>query len=360
MATNPMRHSLRMSCFFALLLGLVGVLPAFANQQEKERMDRALSAQSTPLAVPPTSEDSGRATAAAGVELVADGSFEVGPAPSGTFTFTTVSSAWSWQTTGTAGTPNPRYYSSTTNPAHTGNWCLYFDFGPSTNRLQQTVAIPAGVTAALSFWLKVGTTETTGSFAYDTLRASVTDLSGSVPTSSLTYSNLDASAGFSYYKHSLDLSAFAGKTVRLQFDTSADSTNSTIFLLDDVSILTSDTTSLYISDAPGDSRFKVNVAWNTVQGGGLSGNGNPIPLSSLGIPRGGLFWFFSADNPEVVVKVLNGCSVNGAYWVFYVAGTNVGMTTTVTDTKTGRVKTYRNPDLTQAAPVQDTSAFTCP
>ena len=30
----------------------------------------------------------------------------------------------------------------------------------------------------------------------------------------------------------------------------------------------------------------------------------------------GLFYFFSWDNPEVLVKVVNGCGVNGHYWVF--------------------------------------------
>lgn len=121
-----------------------------------------------------------------------------------------------------------------------------------------------------------------------------------------------------------------------------------------------DPTTLFVSDQPGDNRFKINVSWNTVQGGGQSGNGTAIPLASMGIQRGGVFWFFGADNPEAMVKVLNGCSSNGAYWVFYSAGTNVGMTTTVTDTKTGRVKSYQNPDLTPAAPVQDVNAFPCP
>ena len=46
--------------------------------------------------------------------------------------------------------------------------------------------------------------------------------------------------------------------------------------------------------------------------------------------------------------------MNNHHWVFITAGTNVGLVTTVTDTKTGAVKTYSNPDLTVAAPIQDT------
>jgi hypothetical protein len=117
---------------------------------------------------------------------------------------------------------------------------------------------------------------------------------------------------------------------------------------------------LCLDDQPGDKRFKVEVLYQTSQGGGLAGNGNAIPLSPLGVNRGGLFWFFSADNPEMLVKVLNACSTSTpSYWVFYSAGTNVGFSVTVTDSVTGRTKTYSNPDLTSAPPVTDTSALPC-
>ena len=111
----------------------------------------------------------------------------------------------------------------------------------------------------------------------------------------------------------------------------------------------------------GDKRFKVEVAYQTSQGGGLSGKGQSIPLASIGITHGGAFWFFSADNPEMLVKVVDGCAANGNKWFFGSAGTNVGMTVTLTDTTTGAQKIYTNPDLNPAAPIQDTAAFaTCP
>jgi hypothetical protein len=120
-------------------------------------------------------------------------------------------------------------------------------------------------------------------------------------------------------------------------------------------------TTLCIDSNTGDRRFKVQVSFQTSQGGGSSGNGQALSLTSLGVTHGGLFTFFSADNPEMIVKVLNGCAVNSRYWVFITAGTNVGLTTTITDTKNGQVKTYTNPDLTPAVPVQDTGALaTCP
>ena len=71
-------------------------------------------------------------------------------------------------------------------------------------------------------------------------------------------------------------------------------------------------------------------------------------------------WFFSPDNPEMLIKILNACGVNGHYWVFYSAGTNVGLVTTVTDTITGRVRRYTNPDLLPAPALQHTQAFSCP
>jgi hypothetical protein len=40
--------------------------------------------------------------------------------------------------------------------------------------------------------------------------------------------------------------------------------------------------------------------------------------------------------------------------------TNVSVTLTVTDTVTGAVRTYTNPQGTAFAPIQDTNAFVCP
>jgi hypothetical protein len=118
-------------------------------------------------------------------------------------------------------------------------------------------------------------------------------------------------------------------------------------------------TTLCIDDQPGDRRWQVSVGFNTQQGGGLSGSGNAIPLAGLGVSRGGLFWFFSADNPEMLIKVLNGCAVNQRFWVFYSATTNVGFTVAVADTRTSQTKSYGNLDGTAAPPLQDTAAFPC-
>jgi len=57
-----------------------------------------------------------------------------------------------------------------------------------------------------------------------------------------------------------------------------------------------------------------------------------------------------------VIKVLDARAVNGRFWVFYGALSNVGYTITVTDTETGDAKTYRN-ELGSFGSVGDTAAF---
>jgi hypothetical protein len=70
----------------------------------------------------------------------------------------------------------------------------------------------------------------------------------------------------------------------------------------------------------------------------------------------GYFWFFRDTNVEVVLKVLDGRPLNGKFWVFYGALSNVEYTLTVTDTETGAIKTYFNPSR-RFGSVGDTGAF---
>jgi ELWxxDGT repeat protein len=97
-------------------------------------------------------------------------------------------------------------------------------------------------------------------------------------------------------------------------------------------------------------RFAVEVGWADFEGG--SGQGKTISLTS----DTGAFWFFDESNIELVLKVLDARSVNGKFWVFYGALSNVEYTITVTDTATGAVKTYSNP-AGQFASAGDTEAF---
>lgn len=69
----------------------------------------------------------------------------------------------------------------------------------------------------------------------------------------------------------------------------------------------------------------------------------------------------SPSNLELLVKVLNACSVTNTYQVSISPLSDISYTVTVTDTQTGRVKTYLNPRTIAGGPIEDTTAFaTCP
>jgi len=115
-----------------------------------------------------------------------------------------------------------------------------------------------------------------------------------------------------------------------------------------------DATTLCLSN-----RFRARVAWKTPDGS--TGQGSAVPIASA--PQSGLFYFFSATNIEMLLKVLNACSpaLGNKYWTFYAATTNVQFALTVVDTQTGKTRVYFNPQGQAAPPVQDTNAFaTCP
>lgn len=109
---------------------------------------------------------------------------------------------------------------------------------------------------------------------------------------------------------------------------------------------TSSTTALCLSGG----RFKVEVAWRDFSGN--AGVGQAVPLTG----DTGYFWFFGLENVELVLKVLDGTSINQHWWVFYGALSTVDYTITVTDTVTGMQKTYHNPSGNLGS-VADTSAF---
>jgi hypothetical protein len=103
-----------------------------------------------------------------------------------------------------------------------------------------------------------------------------------------------------------------------------------------------------------DDRFEVTATWSTPAGDTGPGHGVGITADT------GYQWFFNPENVETVIKVLNGCAVNGHYWVFAAGLSNVRVDLTVRDTQTGATKTYTNPLNQPFQPIQDTSAFqTC-
>jgi subtilisin family serine protease len=121
-------------------------------------------------------------------------------------------------------------------PTRTGSWKAWLNgYGTShTDTLSQSVAVPSGSNATLSFWLYVSSSETTTSTAYDTLRVQV--VSGSTTTTLGTFSNLNK--GSSYVQRSFNLSAYAGQTVTVKFTGTEDSSLGTSFVIDDTAVTT--------------------------------------------------------------------------------------------------------------------------
>jgi hypothetical protein len=103
-----------------------------------------------------------------------------------------------------------------------------------------------------------------------------------------------------------------------------------------------------------DNRFEVQATWNSATQTG------PAFATKL-TNDSGYLWFFSSTNVEVVLKILNGCGVNGMYWFFSGGLTDQGVDIKVTDAKTGTNRTYSNLRGSAFQPIQDTSALsTCP
>jgi hypothetical protein len=101
------------------------------------------------------------------------------------------------------------------------------------------------------------------------------------------------------------------------------------------------------------ARLAVTVAWRDASGATGAGAVAAAPSAT----SSGLFWFFAADNWELMVKTVDGCALNGALWLFSAATTNVFYRLEVQDLPTGITKIYFNYPGPPAPAVTDTTAF---
>jgi CSLREA domain-containing protein len=100
-----------------------------------------------------------------------------------------------------------------------------------------------------------------------------------------------------------------------------------------------------------DGRFRVTASWSGPNGAG--GPATAVPLTD----DTGSYWFFSPDNLELVVKVLDGCALNGHWWIFSSGLTDRGVSLRVDDLATGRSWTHNQAAGTPYKPRLDTSAL---
>jgi len=135
-------------------------------------------------------------------------------------------------------TITPAVIDNSLSPApHSGAWKAWLDgYGTShTDFAYQQVTIPPTATSAtLEFWLRISTSETTSTTAFDTLNVQILNSSGSLLSTLATYSNLNASA--SYSLKSFDVTAFKGQTIRVRFLGVEDFSLATSFLVDDTAL----------------------------------------------------------------------------------------------------------------------------
>ena len=100
--------------------------------------------------------------------------------------------------------------------------------------------------------------------------------------------------------------------------------------------------------------FGVEVTYRNQYDGGSEGPGRAVPVSQ----DAGWFWFFNEDNPELMVKVLDGSRANGHHWVFLGGLSTVEYEVTVTDLASDGqpVKTYLKPAESTCG-IADVTAF---
>ena len=106
----------------------------------------------------------------------------------------------------------------------------------ATGQEYQQVSIPTTATGTLTFWLNVTSDETTTTTQYDKLFVEVRNTAGTLLATPATYSNLNKGTAGAYSQKSLNLSAYKGQTVRIQFRSTTDSSLVTSFRVDDVDL----------------------------------------------------------------------------------------------------------------------------
>ena len=104
------------------------------------------------------------------------------------------------------------------------------------------------------------------------------------------------------------------------------------------------------------NRFRVRALWSRSRPApAIYGRGRQIEIT----PDTGYFWFFRETNVEVLVKVLDGCAVNGHYWVFAAGLTDLDVILDVYDTQNQESEIYHSEEGRPFQPIQDTGAFPC-
>ena len=129
------------------------------------------------------------------------------------------------------------FYTNNGSYPHGGTGYVYFGVNNSVSgQAYQTVSIPAAATGTLTFWLNVVSSETTTTTKYDKLYAEIRSTSGTLLKTLATYSNLNKTTAGNYSLKTFNVATYKGQTVRIQFRSTMDSSITTTFRVDDVSL----------------------------------------------------------------------------------------------------------------------------
>jgi hypothetical protein len=103
--------------------------------------------------------------------------------------------------------------------------------------MYQAVTIPSGATSAtLSFYYNI-TSQETSSTGHDVLNVTIQDSAGHYLGSVRLLSNRDQASLGTYRRVSADVTSYKGQTIRVNFLATTNATNSTVFRIDDVSLM---------------------------------------------------------------------------------------------------------------------------
>ena len=128
------------------------------------------------------------------------------------------------------------FYTNNGSYPHGGLGYMYFGVNNSVSgQTYQTVTIPTTATATLTFWFNCSSSES-ATTAYDYMYVEVRSITGVLLSTVATYSNKDKTTAGTYSLKSFSLAAYKGQTVRVQFRNTTDSSVTTTFRVDDVSL----------------------------------------------------------------------------------------------------------------------------
>lgn len=147
-----------------------------------------------------------------GTETIQNGGFESGTSP--------------WQQSSSGG-----YQLIDTARPHTGSYSAYLgDYNNATDQIYQTITVPSG--GKLTYWWYMSTQET--SHAWDYMYVRLYDTSGALVATLRRWS--DGSTANTWQQDTIDLSSYAGRSLRVTFYVTNDSSYPTAFFVDDVSV----------------------------------------------------------------------------------------------------------------------------